>query len=154
MRMVREAGFTLFEVLVALAVISFGLAGLWKGLNQSINVADALPDRVIARWVAQNRLVLRQARSDWPQTREYNGVDKMDGREWYWQEKVRATEDPLLRKVTVFVRTGKKTNPIYSIEGYLKRPRPGANQGGTRSGRVSSLRPAPVVEAHGAGSFY
>lgn len=118
-------GFTLFEVLVALAVMAFGIAALWKGLTQSINVSTALPDRIAARWVAQNRLILRQARSEWPQPRTYQGVMNMGDRRWYWKEDIEASEDPLLRKITVRVSAEDKKSPsLFSMEGFLTRPRP------------------------------
>ena len=142
MRTASQPGFTLFEVLVALAVMGFAMAGLWQGLGQSVLIADALPDRVTARWVAQNRLVIRQARSEWPQTKDYSGVMKMDGREWHWQEQVRPTQDPLLRKLTVIVRTGKKSAPLYSIEGYLRRPRPVRKPRASAATTASELSPA------------
>ena len=56
-----DNGFTLLEVLVALAVLVLALAALWNVLRQGIAVADALPDRVLAHRVAHNRVVLHQA---------------------------------------------------------------------------------------------
>jgi len=91
---------------VALAVTGIGVGALWIGLSQAIVVTDRLPERVIARWVAQNRLVLRQARGEWPPTREFRGTTRMDGRTWYWREKIESTGEPLLRRITVDVSSG------------------------------------------------
>ena len=44
-------GFTLIEVLVALAVVTIGFGALWKGLSQEIIVSRELPDRIVARWM-------------------------------------------------------------------------------------------------------
>ena len=119
----RQQGFTLLEIMVALTIMAFSLAALWQGLGQSVVLGQKLPERVTARWVAQNRLLLRQAQSEWPPTRTFKGVERMGGREWFWQEKVEATEQALLRRITVEVSTGVKSPPIYNLEGYVARPR-------------------------------
>jgi general secretion pathway protein I len=115
-------GFTLLEVLVAMAVMAIAMAALWKGLQQGIAVNQGLPERIVARWIAQNHLVLRQANGDWPDTRTYSGTEEMGGREWYWREQVSATEEPEMRRITVQVGTEENTY-FYSLEGYLRRPR-------------------------------
>jgi len=130
-----QEGFTLLEVLVALAVVAFALAALWKGLAQGIAVTQGLPDRVVARWVAQNRLVLRQARHDWPDTRAYSGSQEMAGREWFWQEQVEATEEERMRRVTVRVGTNEEDPSLVSLEGYLYRPQPSGQAAGQGSGQ-------------------
>jgi len=117
-------GFTLLEVLVALAVISIGLGALWKGLGQEMIVASALPNRIVAGWVAQNRIILRQSTHQWPDTRTYTGSEDMGGRRWYWQEQVAATDEPLLRRVTVRVGSEPGTLTLFNLEAYLQRPRP------------------------------
>jgi general secretion pathway protein I len=123
-----QAGFTLLEVLAALAVVAFGLAALWKGLGQGIAVTQGLPDRVMARWVAENRLVLRQARGEWPETRTYDGQTEMGGRQWFWQEQVTATDAEQLRRVTVTVGTQEDDPSLVSLEGYLRDPGAGGGQ--------------------------
>ena len=115
-------GFTLLEVLAALAVATFALAALWKALSQGIIVTEGLPDRVLARWVAHNRIVLRQATGQWPETRAYTGSEEMAGRTWRWEEQVRATNEPRLRRLTVKVGKDPEAPPLITLEGFIRRP--------------------------------
>lgn len=115
-----NSGFTLLEVLVALAVMSFALTALWKVLSQGVAVADALPDRVLARWVAQNRLVLRQAERHWPEPQVYTGREVLAGKTWYWEELVGITSEPRLRRITVNVGAAPDALTLISLEGFLR----------------------------------
>ena len=121
-----QRGFTLVEVLAALAVVAFALAALWKGLSQGIQVSQGLPERMVARWVAENRLVLRQARNDWPEARTYEGSTRMAGRRWFWEEQIITTEEPALRRVTIRVGKDADQRSLITFEGYLKDPLPQA----------------------------
>lgn len=115
-------GFTLVEVLAALAVVAFALAALWKGLGQGIAVTQGLPERLVARWVAENRLVLRQARGEWPEARTYEGTTRMGGREWAWEEQIRTTDEEALRRVTIQVGPEGGEGSQVTVEGFLRRP--------------------------------
>ena len=116
-------GFTLIETLVALAVVAIGLAALWKGLGQGQAVSQALPERIQARWVAQNLLVTHQVMGEWPDTRTYTGIEIMGGRQWYWQEQISNTGVSNMRRVTIQV--GPDEDSIaYILEGYLQRTQP------------------------------
>lgn len=116
----RTGGFTLLEVLAALAVMTFALAALWKVLSQGIVMADDLPDRVLARWVAHNRIVLRQATGQWPDTRVYEGNEEMAGTEWYWEEQVSGTSEPQLRRLTVTVGKTPDSLSLATLEGFIR----------------------------------
>jgi len=118
----RTRGFTLLEVLVALAIIAISMGALWKGLSQGIVVSQGLPDRVVARWVAQNRIVLRQAMAEWPDARTYTGTEQMDGRGWLWEEQVTVTEQAQMRRIVVTVGTEDQPS-LFTLEGYLQQPR-------------------------------
>ena len=126
-------GFTLIEVLVALAVVTIGLGALWKGLGQEINVTRGLPDRIIAGWVAHNRVVLHQSMGQWPNTRTYTGTEFMGEKTWYWREQVSSTEEPLLRRITVSVGSDPQTLTLFTLEAFLHRPRPPVNVPGITS---------------------
>jgi len=115
-------GFTLLEVLVALTVMVFALAGFWKALNMSAALSGALPERVLARWVAHNRVVLRQAGRQWPETQVYRGREEMAGRTWYWEEEVSATSEPRLRRITVRVGAAPEALTLATLEGFIRQP--------------------------------
>ena len=61
-------GFTLVEVMVALAVVAVALPALLVTLSQQLDGLRYLEDRTHAQWVAANRLAeLRLVLGDWPQ---------------------------------------------------------------------------------------
>lgn len=120
----RNRGFTLLEVLVALAVMMIGLTALWTGMNHGAEVTRQLPERVIARWVAQNRIVMRQSQRQWPEARTYQGSELMGGIRWYWEEVISTTDEPLMRRITVNVGLDSHDLSLMRLVGYLRRPRP------------------------------
>ncbi len=58
-------GFTLVEVLVALAIVSIALLAALRAAGQGTNAAGELRLRLLAGWVAENRLAEHRARGDW-----------------------------------------------------------------------------------------
>ena len=100
----------------------FALAALWKALGQGIAVTDALPDRVVARWVAHNRIVLRQAGGHWPAPQVYRGSEQVAGKTWYWEEEVGTTGEPLLRRITVRVGATPEGLTLATLDGFIRQP--------------------------------
>jgi len=123
-----QHGFTLIEILVALAVMVIAMTALWKGLAQGVAVSQGMSDRVVARWVAENRIVERQVMDEWPDARAYNGTEQMGGRTWYWQEQIATTGQDSLRSITVSVGL-EAESALISLQGFLHRA-----DGGTLSG--------------------
>ena len=123
-RLMYKSGFTLLEVMVALAVFAITAGALWKGMSGGYFLAEGLPDRMLARWVANNLIIELQAGEQWPNTRVYSGSEWMGGRQWYWEQQVSSTDDPMLRRVNI--RVGKLPGQLTlaNLEGYLRRPRP------------------------------
>ncbi len=97
-------GFTLVEVLVALAVLAIALAALMRAMGQSIDVTAALRERSIAMWVAQNRLSQHQMQQDWPSVDTIDGEAEMAGEKWTWREQVSTTPEPKLRRIEITVQ--------------------------------------------------
>jgi general secretion pathway protein I len=116
-------GFTLVEVLVALAVLTIALAAVMRGLSQSIDISASLRDRSIAMWVAQNRLTTHQVQRDWPALDTTEGNTDMAGREWHWREQVTAAPgESEMRQIHIEVRLATGQQSLARLVGFLPKP--------------------------------
>ena len=118
---IRSAnGFTLVEVLVALAIVAVALAAGFRSVAQSAESATALKARTLALWVAQNRLAAAQLESPAPASGERSGTETQAGAPFTWRETVSATPNPAFRKIEIDV--GDAARPDYTLArlvGYL-----------------------------------
>lgn len=117
-------GFTLLEVMVALAVIAIALAALIKGGSQSAMTAAHLRDKSFAHWVAMNRVAELRLQPQWPATGESSSDEEMANRRWYTQAKVSATDDADVHRLEVEVRSSedKDAAVIARVTAFLPRP--------------------------------
>lgn len=97
------AGFTLIEVLVAMAIIAVTLAATSRVAGHAIDVSAELKHRVAADLVAQNRLELHKARRDWLAAGNFTGEEHQAGVTLQWHEEITETPNPAFRKVIVEV---------------------------------------------------
>lgn len=100
----RSAGFTLIEVVLALAVLALALAAIIQASGSAARNVAYLQDKTFAHWVAQNRMnALRLAR-EWPAPGTSEGSERMADRAWRWEIKVSNTPEAQLRRVDIRVR--------------------------------------------------
>lgn len=102
MRARRQSGFTLLEVLVALAILAVALITGLKAINQNINNASYLKDKTLAEWVALNQINELRLSGQWP-SGNLSGSAQMAGQEWNWQITITETEDEENRRLDVAV---------------------------------------------------
>lgn len=96
-------GFTLLEVLVALAVLAVAMGALIKGGADNAANAIYLRDKTFAQWVAQNQAIEMQLDTQWPALGTTKGEASMADQTWYWRAKVLETEDKNVRRLEMAV---------------------------------------------------
>lgn len=119
------SGFTLVEVLVALAILAIALAAVLRAMGQAINLTSDLRDRTEALWVAEDRVTEHQLARDWPALDTKEGTLEFDGHQWHWRESVTAFlnfDD--LRKLDVDVTKANSPDVLAHLSVFLRRPNP------------------------------
>jgi general secretion pathway protein I len=123
-RRVRSgAGFTLVEILVALAIVAVALAAGMRALAQGADSATLLKQRTLALWVAQNRLAAAQVARTWPEVGARDGDAVEAGASFAWHESVASTPNPSFRRIEITVAD--PAQPDYALArliGYLGQP--------------------------------
>jgi general secretion pathway protein I len=113
-------GFSLLEVLVALAVLAIALAAVIKVSAHYAESARYLRDKTLAHWVAMNVLTDLQFKDKWPNLGKQEGTAMMAEREWYWVVNVVETPDEDLRRLEVQVYYRRQDNePVTKLEGFM-----------------------------------
>ena len=108
-------GFTLIEVIVAVAVIAFGLAATIKTVSTVTRNTAHLNERIIATWVAQNAMALYELDIEKDAAKETSGTEELAGVEWYWSKSLINTEDPDIQRVEIEVRRDEdKDSQVYA----------------------------------------
>lgn len=120
----RRAGFTLVEVLVALAIISIALLAALRAAGQGTSNVGELRSRLLAGWVAENLLAEHRARGDWLPLGIQRGKEREGGIEFAWREEVIATPNPEFRRVDVFVSAAsEESRALAHFTGFVVQPR-------------------------------
>lgn len=99
-----ENGFTLLEVVVALAVFSLGALALLNVVGESSRSQASNEDRFLALVVAENRLVDAMAHSRPPPPGEVRGLETSLGRAFDWRMTTAPTSDPRILRIDAVVR--------------------------------------------------
>lgn len=120
----RGSGFTLVEVMVALAVVAVALPALLLTLSQQLDGVRYLDDRAGAQWVAANRLAelrLILTAQGTLQSGTVSGTEELAGREWYWWSEGVETQLPgfFRYEITVADNEAGRDTPLHTLDGYL-----------------------------------
>ena len=103
-------GFTLIEVLVALAIVTVGMAALLSTLSSSADTESYLRDKTFANWVALNQIAQVRLSGQLPSPGTSTGDSDFAGRKWHWRQEVTATQVPGMVRVDVSVRPADNTS--------------------------------------------
>ncbi|AUG04214.1 type II secretion system protein GspI [Pseudomonas sp. 09C 129] len=100
----KQAGFTLLEVMVALAIFAVLSLSLYSATEHLIGNNGGLSERTLAQWLADNRLNELRAGMRQAQSQRQEPV-RLAGRDWLLTSETAAAPDPRLLKIVLEVST-------------------------------------------------
>ena len=115
-----DAGFTLVEVLVALAILGVAAAGLIGAVEAHVDNLGRLQARTVAQWVAENEITERTVLAD-AVPRDGELVEMLDRR---WSVRVaprpRPSDDPALAALVVSVAEAGSSEPLVAMDFFVE----------------------------------
>ena len=118
----RAKGFTLVEVMVALAISSLGLAAVAASVSQMVDAASSMRQRTYADWIAHNKITEMRLANTIPDVSSTSGEVLYADVEWAWRATVSETGIEDLVRVDVAVSFPGAETPIRTVSGFIGEP--------------------------------
>lgn len=96
-------GFTLLEVMVALAIVSIGLIAVSNAVIQMAHSTSVLRERALADWIAMNEISAIRISGEFPEVGNFNDTVEFAGRRWRWDARISETGVSGLRRIDMSV---------------------------------------------------
>ena len=122
-----EHGFTLIEIMVALAVFSLAAMALIRLESATIRGAAIVDDTQLGTLVARNIAIEAVSDADTPMPGQSSGVETNGGRAWRWTRSVTPTGGAGIVRIDVAVRNG--GGSIVGRQTMVRGPSPATPQG-------------------------
>ncbi len=100
----RAGGFTLLEVLVALAIVAIALTAALRASGIGSEASRDYRSHLFALWLADNLATEHQARRDWLEPGVEEREEKLGGQTFLVREEVKTTPNPRMRRLEIHVR--------------------------------------------------
>jgi len=120
----NKAGFTLIEVLVALAIISIALTAILKITSQTIKNTFYLQEKTIALWVAENTInEIRAGIIKAPLAPDLLKEEKEAlNQQWSYSASLKNTPNVHIKEISVDVYMTQQHMRLAHLESYLYEP--------------------------------
>jgi general secretion pathway protein I len=150
-------GFTLVEVLVALAIVVVGLAALFDVTQQTVRTSSYLREKSFAQWIALNKLTETRVSGAIPTSSKSEGEIEYANQRWRWElEKVTTPVEGIVRlESRVALETTREGSWIAQATGFMGTAiaaPTGATAGGLNWQGDQTKRPGGGQDTEGGGA--
>lgn len=122
MRRRGTRGFTLLEVMVALAIVSIGLIAAFNGIIQMAHSISTMRDRALADWIAMNQITEIRISGEFPEIGNFDGDVFFGNRDWRWEAEISETGVTDLRRIDMSVaHLELPDDPVTIMTGFVAR---------------------------------
>ncbi|MDP2834092.1 MAG: type II secretion system minor pseudopilin GspI [Pseudomonadota bacterium] len=105
----RARGFTLIEVLVALAIVAIALSAALRASGVGSEASRDYRAHLLALWLADDLAAEHQARRDWPAPGVSEREVEMGGQVFSVREEIKSTPNPRFRRLEIHIRDAHET---------------------------------------------
>ena len=120
----RAFGFTLLELLIAIAIFALAGVAVMRATSEHILSISKMTDLTLAGYVAENELALAKLDPRWPPELKREGESLMGHQRWRWVIESLETEDPDFRMLRIKVAPQEENRPSVTVlETYVGRQR-------------------------------
>lgn len=114
-------GFTLVEVLVALAIVTVGMAALFTTTNQTVRTSSYLREKTLAQWIALNLITETRVSGEVPTDDQSEGDLEYAKARWRWElEKIPTPVEGIVRlEARVGLEDAPEDNWIGQATGFM-----------------------------------
>lgn len=110
----KQKGFTLIEVLLALAIIAIALTAILKVTAQNIENTQRIKEKSISHWIAMQAVTMIQlGLITIEPSQEATQVTKMLHQKWYWRAKLSETPIKKMQQITITM-SPKQAGPFHA----------------------------------------
>lgn len=122
----NSRGFTLVEIMIALAIFAVVSSALIKNVGMAAKQAGILQERTMAYWVAENhlnrmRLDAHGIEPEFPGIGTNRQTVTMADRQWNLQVDVESTENELVRRIEIDVMAEGNERSLATLTGFIGR---------------------------------
>ncbi len=116
----KEKGFSLIEVLLALAIIAIAFTALLRGTNQQIKNSEYIQKKLVAHWVAMQAINAIQLGLITTTKQESTHVTTFLNRKCYWRSYTENTPIETMQKIMISVSFSPEGPFVQELIGFRK----------------------------------